>query len=150
MRNIFVLLFFIFACQTSSLYNNEIRPVITMKRTACYGTCPQYIITIYKDGKTIYEGINFVDKIGRYQSYLTQKDVKNILTNIDEVSFFELDDYYDSPITDVPSVILKVDTHNKTHKVIDRFNGPKSLKNIYKLIDYSIDCIIEWDTLMIQ
>ena len=76
--------------------------------------------------------------------------MKNILTNIDEVSFFELDDYYDSPITDVPSVILKVDTHNKTHKVIDRFNGPNSLKNIYKLIDYSIDCIIEWDTLIIQ
>ena len=150
MRNIVVLLFLIFSCQTISLYNNEIRPVITMKRTACYGTCPQYIITIYKDGKTIYEGINFVNKIGRYQAYLTQKDVSNILTNIDELNFFELDHCYDSPITDIPSVILKVETHHKTHKVIDRFNGPKSLKNIYKLIDHSIDRVIKWDTLMTQ
>ena len=43
-------------------------PFITMRRTACFGTCPQYTISIYDDGTINYEGKLFVSFMNRSKS----------------------------------------------------------------------------------
>ena len=39
-----------------------------MKRTPCYGECPQYEIIIYESGLIEYNGILFVQNIGCFKS----------------------------------------------------------------------------------
>ena len=34
--------------------------VITLERTTCFGVCPVYTLTIYGDGRVVYEGTRFV------------------------------------------------------------------------------------------
>ena len=34
--------------------------VITLERTACFGVCPVYKLTVYGDGRVVYEGKRFV------------------------------------------------------------------------------------------
>ena len=48
-------------------------------------------------------------------------------------------------MTDVPSVILEVNLDSKSYQVVDRFNGPKSLKEFQKFIDFIINSIMKWD-----
>ncbi len=34
--------------------------VITLERTQCFGSCPVYKLTVYGDGRVVYEGGGFV------------------------------------------------------------------------------------------
>ena len=43
--------------------------VITLERTACFGVCPVYKLTIYGDGRVLYDGIRFVRTEGPKNDY---------------------------------------------------------------------------------
>ena len=122
-------------------------PLITMRRTACFGTCPQYTISIYDDGTINYEGKLFVEKIGNFHSNIPVSLVQKIKSKLEEINFFSFKEQYDSPITDVPSVIIQVSINGKTHKVIDRFRGPNELKYFQNFIDSISESVIDWDKL---
>jgi hypothetical protein len=117
---------------------------LTMQRTACYGTCPQYTVSILNNGYVKYEGKNFVDKIGCHYSTISMETLSQINDYISDINFFSLDSVFNAPMTDVPSVIIEVKLNSDTHKVIDRFNGPKALKDFQKFIDTIINSITTW------
>ena len=107
----------------------------SMRRTACFGQCPTYQISFFKDGKVIYEGKKFVKNEGVYSGYLDVKTIALIESKIREIDFFNLDSIYDARISDLPSVILEVNMDGKNHKVIDRYKGPEKLRSFEKYID---------------
>lgn len=43
----------------------------SLERGVCYGTCPAYKLTVYRDGKVEYVGKDFVKKIGKASGTLT-------------------------------------------------------------------------------
>ncbi len=136
-----------YCCSSKShLLNNNTQslPLLVMERTACYGTCPQYIITIYNNGTIEYEGKMFVSKIGCFFSFLSKDILSDIKSEFSTSQFFSFEKEYDSNITDIPSVILEVHLGSKNHRVIDRFNGPKKLKNLQNLIDSVGSAVIDW------
>src|SRR5919202_5807692 len=59
----------IVACsaQTSSDKDKDQITEVTLERTACFGTCPAYKVTIRSDGTIIYEGREFVQMKGTYK-----------------------------------------------------------------------------------
>ncbi|MFH1321890.1 MAG: DUF6438 domain-containing protein, partial [Bacteroidota bacterium] len=77
----------------------------SIKRTPCYGRCPTYSISIYKSGYVIYEGIRFVDRIGTYSTQISEKEIQKIIAKANETGYFDLNDVYDSPVTDLPTTI---------------------------------------------
>lgn len=150
---LFIILFFFSFCTSykvlrksnhnSKINDNEL--FVKMQRTACYGTCPQYTISIYANGLIQYNGKAFVDKINCFQTMLDQHLILEIQTQLKDVNFFSFKNEYLSPITDIPSVILEVYEKNYgRHVVIDRLNGPEELKNTHNLIDSIANSIKEW------
>jgi len=119
-------------------------PIVVMKRTACYGTCPQYTISMYNNGLIKYEGKMFVDKIGCFTAMISSTLIDQFKSSLYDVEFFAFKNEYDAYVTDVPSVILKVTLDAKTHQVVDRFNGPVELKRLQKQIDNIANDIEEW------
>jgi hypothetical protein len=120
--------------------STETKPIkeslfLTMERTPCFGRCPNYKITIMNSGKVLYHGIKFTRKEGPYTKMLTAKQLSQIQTRIDEINLFELNDKYDSNITDIPAVALFVVYKGNKKKIFDRYGGPKELKEFEKLID---------------
>ena len=142
------LLIFCSACNLKMIDSNKSKvnqdPFIIMERTACYGTCPQYEISIYRNGLIQYNGTAFVDRLSCFQSFLHASIIIDIQLYLESINFFQLDTAYLSPLTDLPSVITEVKLNNKTHKVVDRLNGPIELKYIYSLIDSAYVSVIEW------
>lgn len=140
----FFYFFFFISCSINLKPTLDTVPIVKMKRSACYGTCPQYTVTIYEDGLIVYNGVRFVKRIGCFFSHLESDQVEVIISQIKSMSFFELKNIYLSPVTDIPSVITEVCLDGKSHKVVDRLEGPENLKNFYTQLDSLIDSIPTW------
>ena len=107
----------------------------SIKRTACYGKCPIYRLTILDNGQVIYEGKQFVEKIGTYAGLLNSEDVETILKKAKETSYFELEDAYDVPIADFPTCVTSVTKAGKTKRVMNKQGAPASLKKFETYLD---------------
>ena len=85
-----------------------------------------------------YEGRTFAKKEGKHTKTLSKEAMDEITNMIREIGFFNLEDKYDAQITDIPSCIISVNLDGKKKKILDRYDGPNSLRNLEKLIDYHV------------
>jgi len=125
--------------------------MITLERTACFGFCPDYKLTITADGSVVFEGRRFVKQEGAtMKSAITQDQLKRLMVEFDRVKFFSLeDDYMDNPRvcaeneTDNPSAFtsIRINGKSKTVRHYHGCRGPKVPKEITELED-KIDEIV--------
>src|SRR5258708_3948269 len=67
---------------------------ITLERTACFGTCPVYKVTLYSDGKVAYEGKEFVKEVGERSGKISAADFQRLGQQAQQIGFFDLKDKY--------------------------------------------------------
>lgn len=96
--------------------------VITLERTACFGACPIYGLTVYGDGRVEYEGVRFVDVTGRQTSTLSPSQVRELAAALEQAGYFNLKDDYTVPVTDLPTTITSVTLGGRT-KTIRNYGG---------------------------
>ncbi|MEQ8325218.1 MAG: DUF6438 domain-containing protein [Vicingaceae bacterium] len=108
---------------------------MTFERTLCYGECPAFKVTVYADGRAVYEGKRFVEKLGIYDAELSKADIKAIQDEAQAIGYFTMEDRYDASVTDVPSVLIMISGPNGRKSVEDRFNAPDVLHNFEKYLD---------------
>ncbi len=116
---------------TKEINTTDKEIIISLQRTACFGTCPIYKIEILSDYSGIYTGTKFVKNIGVLKFQLTTEDVNKILDYATKINFSKLKDEYSKPITDLPTTYIKI----KNKKIKDYAGAPKELKNLEILID---------------
>jgi Domain of unknown function (DUF6438) len=104
-------------------------PVITLERTTCFGTCPAYKVTIFDDGKVVYEGKDFVKRKGKAESQITKAELEDLVREFDRINYFSLDDEYvgdpkncPESWTDNPSATTSLNWKDKT-KTIRHYHG---------------------------
>ena len=97
---------------------------ITLKRTACFGTCPEYKITISADGAVVFEGQSFVKKVGIAKTVISEEKVRKLLAAFEKINYFELRDRYEEQedgctqqATDTTSAITSIRTNGKSKSV---------------------------------
>ena len=125
--------------------------MITLERTACYGFCPVYKLTITADGAVVFNGRRFVKQEGAtVKSVISREGLKQLMAEFDRVKFFSLeDDYMDNPRvcaenwTDSPSAFtsIRIDGKSKTVRHYHGCRGPKVPKEITEL-ENKIDEIV--------
>lgn len=79
---------------------------ITLERTACFGTCPTYRITLRGDGLVTYDGGFNVAFGGRVEEHVDPAAAGALIEQFRAAQFFGLDDRYAANVTDLPSTIL--------------------------------------------
>ena len=110
----------------------------SIHRTACYGRCPSYKVEIYESGYAIYEGFKFVEKEGKYTAQLPANDLAYLMDKAKEIGYFQLNDKYDSNVTDLPVCTTSMkDDVRKT--IYNRHQGPKELNAFQDLFDQLLD-----------
>ena len=110
---------------------SEIELIISLQRTACFGTCPIYKIEIFADGSGIYTGTRFVENIGVTKFNLSETQLNLILTQAEAIGFTNMKEEYSEPISDLPTTFIQI----KDKKIRDYTGAPKTLKNLENLID---------------
>jgi len=95
------------------------KPAITLERTACFGTCPVYTISILEDGTVLYNGENFVEVTGEQTSEIPPEMVAMMVEAFADAGYFEWDEAYDTQtVSDLPTVITSVTRSDETHRIV--------------------------------
>jgi len=115
--------------QLSSEKDKEV--IISLQRTACFGTCPIYFFRISSDMSGVYHGKNFVEKIGEIEFTLSEEEINSILQKANEINYCQLEDEYFERISDLPRTYIQI----FDKKILDYYGAPKELKELEKLID---------------
>ncbi len=116
---------------TKKANTSEIELIISLQRTACFGTCPIYKIEIFSDGSGIYTGTRFVENIGITKFSLSETQLNLILTKAEAIGFTSMKEEYSEPISDLPTTFIQI----KDKRIRDYTGAPKTLKNLENLID---------------
>lgn len=123
----------------------ESRPVydtifLQYSRTPCFGMCPVFELTVYQNGKAVYHGKNFTDRIGVYQSQWSETALQRIQFIADSIGYFGFDEKYDNDhVTDLPSIHTSILHGGQLKTVSNRYKGPRELHILYKALDKYIE-----------
>ena len=115
--------------------------IAMLSRTPCYGRCPVYRFNIYSSGSVNYYGKANTEMEGMHTGKLTGENVAVILKKIEEIKFFDLNNIYDTNVTDFPSVNVYANKGGKKKQIIDRQGGPKALKELEALLDEMVKTV---------
>ena len=136
--------FYLYPKLTQPLKQSEYKEVvITLERTLCYGLCPNYKLTIFGDGKVVYEGKNFVKVTGIQTAQISQNKVKELVDEFNQIGYFSLRDEYTEKVTDLPTTITSIIIDGKTKKIVNYYGAPKKLNELENKID-EITNSINW------
>jgi hypothetical protein len=135
--------------QTAEASEQRIPPdtIITLERTACYGTCPIYTITISADGSVVFEGRRFVKRVGMAKSIISKEQVRELLAAFEKINYFDLRDRYEEPgdgckqwATDHPSAVTSIRTNGKS-KSVRHYHGCRGVEVLAELetLEQAID-----------
>ena len=114
-------------------------PMATLHRGACLGTCPAYVVSIYRDGTVRYEGRQFVKTKGRAVGHIPAADVDALERVFVAADWYALrDSYSDGTITDVPDAVTTYASNGRTKTIVhdptDR-SAPRALDAVEHAID---------------
>ncbi|HMK73377.1 MAG TPA: DUF6438 domain-containing protein [Myxococcaceae bacterium] len=82
-------------------------PVIQLLTTSCFGTCPEYLVRIFPDGRVTYVGLANVKLIGPASSTITVTALSELVRQFQAANFFAFEDSYDTGASDAPWTLLK-------------------------------------------
>lgn len=109
--------------------------LITLERTACYGTCPVYTVSMSSDGEVKYSGSGHVRVSGSRTWKIDPAAVRAMADEMRKAGFFEMKDAYEMMVTDLPTTYTTLAIGARTKKIKDYFGAPAALKEIEARID---------------
>jgi hypothetical protein len=106
-------------------------PVITLERTTCFGTCPAYKLTIFDDGKVVFEGKDYVKQKGKAEGQITKAQLAELVRAFNKINYMRLDDQYNGERcpdlwTDYPTAITSINQDGQVKSIL-HYQGCRGL-----------------------
>jgi hypothetical protein len=124
-------------------------PVITLERTACFGSCPVYSLSVSASGDVHYEGRANVRKVGVASGKVTREEVAALLTELERGGYFTFADRYtvSEPAcgryaTDSPTTITSATVRGRTKRIAHDYGcggAPGALVVLERRIDEALN-----------
>ena len=110
--------------------------IARIQRTACFGRCPIYTLTVYDDGSAELFAERWLEQEGKFTATVDQSKFQNLLEKAEAINFFELEDVYNSEaVTDLPSTITTLRRDDELKQIVNRYQGPQELSDFEKFFD---------------
>ncbi len=112
------------------------------EKTSCYGHCPAFQVEILSNGYAVYHGVAFVDKIGKYETWVNNSFIFFINQKAENTGFFDMAQKYPTDGTDIPDLpktIIYLNTGEKEHRVINSFDAPPAFRQFEKFLLEKLD-----------
>jgi hypothetical protein len=120
-------------------------PVATLERTPCFGTCPVYEVSIFRDGTVRFLGKQHVKQQGAATATVSPAAVDSLVAELESAGYFDFADDYvmDAPAcgmyaTDSPTVITSLAAEGRTKRIRHDYGcsgAPPELRNLEQRID---------------
>jgi hypothetical protein len=101
--------------------------VVGLEQTPCFGTCPVYAVSVWRDGRATYDGRAHVTQIGTREHSVSASTLLALDEAIERAHVETLATSYEQRfVTDLPTTITTVtDRHGRT-KRIRRYHGDRT------------------------
>lgn len=115
---------------------------LSLERTACYGDCAVYTVTVASDGTVKFVGIDHVSKQGEQQSQVSPEAVAKLQARLKSIDFFSLRSRKKGRWgclnyrSDHASIIVRAVTPSDD-KTVKLYTGCSETKNSTALIDFA-------------
>jgi ankyrin repeat protein len=112
---------------------------IKLRRTACFGSCPDYTVEVRGDGSIVFTGKSYIAVAGEHHGRISHDDLQSLLEAFRAADYFSLEDRYVSEVTDCPTYITAIAFDGWTKSVVDyegeRAGMPAIVAELEKTID---------------
>lgn len=124
--------------QMQETANSENQLAFSFEKTACFGKCPEYVLTVYENGEAKFKGKKNTEFIGSFNcDDCDQEMMLKIMETAGRIKFWDLEDKYDPGVTDLPSVITTIYLKKPPKTVINVMDGPKELTELEnQIVDF--------------
>jgi hypothetical protein len=123
-------------------------PVITLERTACFGSCPVYSISVNSAGQVQYEGKAHVRKRGAASGKVPAEQVAALLSDLERNGYFTFAHRYISGepscgryATDSPSAITSATFRGRTRQITHDY-GCAAAPGMLVILERKIDEVL--------
>jgi hypothetical protein len=114
---------------------------ISLERTGCYGTCPQYTLAISADGTVVFSGSYVREKGGTYEwkrsdvikSRISEEQVGQLIAEFEKANYFSLQDRYRDARDGCPTFA----TDGPSAYTAIQINGQK------KAVEHYLNCLYD-------
>jgi hypothetical protein len=135
------------ACRTPSARKPEASgpaaEVVSLRRTACYGRCPVYTVTLYEDGQLRWEGERHVATVGVDTAQLSPAEVTAVKALFEKAGWKTFEPSYDRhDVTDLPSAVVRYGGKTVQHYQGDS-SAPQALSELEDALDAALHAT-EW------
>jgi acetamidase/formamidase len=124
---------------------------ITLARTACFGTCPVYKLTLSSDGVVTFAGERFTKTTGTANGKISPGDFRSLVNEFEKINYFSLADAYtpgtkecEGYMTDMPGADTSIRLHGRT-KSVSHYYGcrrPESVLQKLTALEDKIDEVV--------
>ena len=124
--------------QVQETANSESQLAFSFEKTACFGKCPEYVLTVYENGEAKFEGKKNTDLIGSYScDDCDQEMMLKIMETAGRINFWNLNDKYDPGVMDLPSSITTIYLKNPPKSAVNVMDGPEELTELEnQIVDF--------------
>lgn len=109
--------------------------MIRMHRTACFGRCPQYDVTVYSTGLVEYHGLRFTEHDGTYQKNVGQAAATALINEFAAQRIDTCSALYNKMIPDLPGLWYYYTLNGKKGEVGNAESGPMWLRAMGTKVD---------------
>lgn len=108
---------------------------VAMRRGACFGRCPEYTLTIRRDGTVIYNGTRNAPSLGTFEKNIGTEEAAKLMTEISNYRVDTLQRTYRANIADLPGLSYVFIVGGKEQAVGNANFGPEFLTDLAAKID---------------
>jgi len=150
-----ILLFTVLGCSLAQAQHSEIpldQVEIRLERSACFGFCPVYSVTVHGDGTVEFDGKQYTAHRGVATWRIDPGDVVTLVNQLLDAHFFEAAPSYvsrevaeigpegglllfDNQVTDLPGATLTFKLGEREHSVFLYYNVPAQLETLPDAVD---------------
>jgi hypothetical protein len=134
--------------QAASDQSAGFQPAITIARTACYGRCPVYSLSVSPAGALTYEGKAHVRVMGIAKAQMAKEKVDALLAELEKAGYLSFANRYAASepscgryAVDLPTVITSVTLNGRT-KRIEHDYGCGSVPGALTVLERTIDEVL--------
>jgi hypothetical protein len=112
---------------------------MTLTRTSCFGSCPDYSVEVRGDGRIIYEGNRCVAVNGHHDGWIPASRVEELFEEFRRADFFSLRSGYFELSTDLPTYVITL-KYDRVSKTVTDYGGrragmPEAVTHLENAID---------------
>jgi hypothetical protein len=121
---------------------------VSLERTECYGTCPEYTVTVKRDGTVTWSGTDFVQAKGARTGKANAAATRALFELIAKSCFRSMGDSYVLAVSDQPSANVSVTFASDETKTVHHY-GPEfpncAVPPMLSEIEHRIDAVAGTD-----